>query len=296
MLKKLLLTGLVVCLPSYCFSDSIAPYYGTTGNAAAGGHTWSMPDILPAPPGLDINGVFYSYTPNKNTADDMQVHIGNERADGTGDIWRETDDWSGAPGGIEVRRLIGIPNVPREAWGDGSIEVEGNGTVEDASVIYSFKVDPCYNPQYDTNCPGYKLPVPEIETVKIEDLYDATKDDAVQRATTETDKDVYEEDDKAEVKDEDEEDDEKEMRLEAALAAVDNSALFAEAFAQSQILASINLAVNMNSYYVSNIPGGEYKENVVLIDRQINDNKQGLRNGFAQQILHQRMVDMQYNR
>jgi len=52
----------------------------------------------------------------------------------------------------------------------------------------------------------------------------------------------------------------------------------------------------MNSYYVSNIPGGEYKENVVLIDRQINDNKQGLRNGFAQQILHQRMVDMQYNR
>lgn len=296
MLKKLLLTVVLVYLPSYCYSDSISPYYGTTGNAATGGNTWVMDNILPAPPGLEINGVFYSYTPQKETEADMQVTIGNENAAGTGNIWSETDDWSGAPGGIEIRKLVGIPNVPRQLWGDGSIEVEGEGTIEDPSVIYSFKVDPCYNPQYDPNCPGYEVPVPVVETVNVDDLYNANEDEAVKIATTETDSEVYDEDEKAELKEEDEDDEKEEMRLEAALAAVDNSALFAEAFAQSQILASINLAVNMNSYYASNIPGGTYKESVVLVDKKIEDNKRGLRNGLAQQLLHNQMIEMQYNK
>ena len=60
MLKKLLLTAVLVYLPSYSYSESISPYFGTTPNAAAGGHTWSMGTVLPTPPGLDINGVIYS--------------------------------------------------------------------------------------------------------------------------------------------------------------------------------------------------------------------------------------------
>jgi hypothetical protein len=50
----------------------------------------------------------------------------------------------------------------------------------------------------------------------------------------------------------------------------------------------------MNSYYSASIPGGTYKESVVLVDKKLPENKRGLRNGLAQQILHEKMVDMQY--
>jgi len=50
----------------------------------------------------------------------------------------------------------------------------------------------------------------------------------------------------------------------------------------------------MNTYYAASIPGGQYKETVVLKDAQINDNKQGLRNGLAQQLLHEKMIEEQY--
>ena len=293
MLRNLLLTVVLVCLPSYSYSESITPYFGTTGNAASVGNTWSMDNVLPTPPGLDINGVFYKYTPQKETEADMKVHIGNENANGVGYLWRETDDWSGAQGGIEIRKVIGIANVPRELWGDGSIEVEGEGTVEDATVIYSYKVDPCYDPQFSPSCPGYQLQLPDTETVDI-DLYDATADDAVIIATAETDSDIYEDEEESEQDEESEE--EKEMRLEKALAAVDELALFNDAFAQNLLLDALNNAIQMNAYYAAQLRGGEYKETVVLVDKELPENKKGLRNGLAQQILHEEMISMQYNK
>ena len=52
MLKKLLLSVALVSYPYYCYSDSITPYYGTTGNAAAdAAMRWSMQNVLPEPPG-----------------------------------------------------------------------------------------------------------------------------------------------------------------------------------------------------------------------------------------------------
>lgn len=292
MLRNLLLTVVLVCLPSYSYSET-APYFGTTPNAAQNGLSWSMDNVLPAPPGLDINGVIYSYTPQKNTADDMKVHVQNEKVGG-GYIFRETDDWSGAQGGIEIRKVVPvIPQLPRELWGDGSIEVEGTGTVEDASVVYSYKVDPCYDPQFSPSCPGYQLQLPDTETVDI-DLYDATADDAVIIATAETDSDIYEEEEQLEQDEESEE--EKEMRLEKALAAVDELALFNDAFAQNLLLDALNNAIQMNAYYAAQLRGGEYKETVVLVDKELPENKKGLRNGLAQQILHEEMISMQYNK
>lgn len=295
MSKRLLLLVALACLPSYCYSESITPYYGTTGNAAADNALrWSMGNVLPEPPGVEVNGVFYSYTPEKVTEDDFKVTVGNKNVNGD-DIWSDTEDWSGNPGGIEVRKVIGLPNVPKEIWGDGYIETEGTGTVNNPTVIYSYKVDPCYDPQYDPNCPGYQVPTPPIVEVSI-DFYDATQDENVNLNSDENKEEVYEEDKVAEKEDdEDEEKEKKEMRLEAALSAVDNSELFAQSLAQSQILAQINAVVNMTSYTAANIPGGIYKEDVKLIDTKIDDNKQGLRNGLAQQILHEEMVSMQYN-
>jgi len=51
----------------------------------------------------------------------------------------------------------------------------------------------------------------------------------------------------------------------------------------------------MNSYYAANIQGGVYNDSLTLVDKKIEDNKQGLRNGFAQQLLHEQMIQEQYN-
>lgn len=303
MLKKLPLALVLVFWGGYSYSDSIAPYYGTTPNAAIGGNTWSMDNVLPSGvPGLDIDLVIYNYTPIKETEDDMKVHIQNENANGNGYIFRETDDWSGVAGGVEIRKVVPVVPTNRSLWGDGSIEVEGNGTVEDASVIYNYRVDPCYNPQFDPNCPNYQAPQPpEVETVDLDSLYDPLEDDAVQDALASTDEEIYDEDEESKSeedkkKEEEEEERDSRDRLERALSAAQNTVLFTEAFAQAQMLDAMNMAVNMNAYYAASIDGGTYKESVTLVDTQLPENKRGLRNGFAQQLLHEKMIEMQYNK
>src|SRR6056300_172625 len=295
MLKRLLLGALVGLLPYYCYSDNIAPYYGTTGNAAQNGLSWSMPNILPAPPGLDINGVFYRYTPKKNTEDDMKVHVQNERANGTGYVFRDTEDWSGHPGGIEIRKVIGIADIPRAAWGDGSIEVDGNGTVEDATVIYSYKVDPCYDPQFDPNCPGYQVTVPDIPEIDVSTIYDATEDEYVNLSNEdqillEQNKETVEEE-----LDEDEEEEEKRKREYRLSMLADTNA--AQLFAENQRIDEMNRAMQIvvnNQYSNRSVPGGQYNDTITLVDAEITDSKSGLRNGLAQQLLHEKMISMQY--
>ena len=303
MLRQLPLLVVLVCWVGYSYSESITPYYGTTPNAASSGNTWSMNSVLPSGvPGLDIDLVIYNYTPIKETQDSMIVHIQNENADGTGYIFRESDDWSGLQGGTEIRKVVPVTPLNRSNWGDGSIEVEGTGTVEDASVIYNYRVDPCYDPQFDPNCPGYQVPQPpEIETVDIDSLYNPLEDENVKNSTASTETEQYddEEDAKSEeelAKEEEEEEKDSKERLEKALAAADNTLMIAEAIAQSQMLDAMNMAINMNSYYSATINGGTYKESVVLVDKEIPDNKRGLRNGLAQQLLHDKMIQMQYNK
>ena len=296
MLKKLLLGVLVGFYPYYCYSDNIAPYYGTTGNAAQNGHSWSMKNVLPAPPGLDINGVIYNYTANKNLEDDMKVHVQNKNANGTGYVFRDTEDWSGAPGGIEVRKVIGLAGIPREAWGDGSIEVEGTGTIEEPTVVYSYKVDPCYDPQFSPSCPGYKTPVPVIPTVNLDDLYDATQDEYV-NLNSEEKVSIEENEERLAEKEEEEKEAEEEKkrkyRLEKLMSVSDAAALFAE----NQRIEQMNKVMQNqidNTYLAATIPGGQYKETTRLVDAKLPENKAGLRNGLAQQILHEKMVSQQY--
>jgi len=286
----------LACWPSYSYSESITPYFGTTGNAAADqAMQWSMGNVLPEPPGVSVNGVFYSYTPNKVTEDDFKVTIGNEKVGG-GTIWSDTEDWSGHPGGIQVRKVIGLPNVPKELWGDGYIETEGTGTVEDAMVIYSYQVNPCYDPQFDPNCPGYVTPLPPVVEVTIE-IYDATQDENVNLSSDELV--LIEENEEQLEREKEEEEKEAEerlrkYRLEKAMSAVDASALFAENQRIQQMNQVMQTAVDL-AYVSATIPGGDYKETVTLVDTKIDDNKQGLRNGLAQQLLHEEMIQMQYN-
>jgi hypothetical protein len=167
-------------------------------------------------------------------------------------------------------------------------------------VIYQYKVDPCYDPQYDPNCPGYQVQIPDIPEVDLASIYDATKDENANREAIDSDliekKDTEEKSEEELAEEEAEEEKDRKERLEKALSEADNSAMFAQALAAAQVLASINAATNMNTYYSTTIPGGTYSDTVVLQDKQIPENKNGLRNGLAQQLLHEQMVDMQYGK
>jgi hypothetical protein len=247
-------------------------------------------------PGLDINGVIYNYTIQKQIQDSVTVNVQNENANGTGYIFRETDEWRpGSLGGTQINKVVPVVPSNRALWGDGSIEVEGNGSVTDPTVVYTYRVDPCYNPQFDPNCPGYEVPMPS-PPAEI-DVYDPLNDPNV-TFNRENEDEVYEDEDKLlseeELAEQEELDKKKTQdRLEKALAAVDNSALFAQAFGQARVLQQMNSAVNMSPYYSANIDGGTYNDTVTLDGGNITDNRKALRN-MAQDNLHDKMVDMQY--
>lgn len=288
MLRRLCwaLAASLVC-SSYSYSEEFV--FGQTQNAAAAGYTWVMTNILPQVAGLQINGVVYSYTAEKKTEDDMLVHISNLRAGGTGYVFRNTDDWSKIPGNT-IQRAVPVANIFAEFFGEGSIEVEGNGRVLDASVIYTFQYDPCFDPQSSPTCPGYKEPVVySIETAEVSDPLD---DEYVRKE--------YER--KASVDDEDEKErararasanaaEKRQSRLETALSAVNTALMTAEAAAAASDFFAV---AALPDTYQAQIPGGEYRETVRLADAKLPDNPSGIRNTWAQQLLHEQMVDLQY--
>lgn len=251
-----------------------------------------MDSVLPDPSGTSINNVFYTYTPIKEQSTNFGVEIGNWNADKSGYVWKEVDNWDQAPGGIAIIKNVPLPYVHRSTFGEGFLETTGDGSVTDATVIYTYKVDPCYNPQFDSNCPGF-IP-PKVEEIDLDTLYDATDNMLVSEVNTE---EVYDNEEKSEKDLEKEEEKEKERskeRLEKALSAIDSSALFAESFAQGLMLQQINNAVNVNSYLVKTVPGGVYVETVKLDGGKIPDNRNGQRMNWSTQRLHEEMIRLQY--
>jgi hypothetical protein len=227
-------------------------------------------------PGLDINGVFYRYTAVKDPNDPYTVSIQNEAANGSGYIFRETDDWSGGSGGT-IQKYVPVPYSPLGDWGTGSIEQVGIGSVEDPVVIYNYRVDPDRLQQQE---------LPEIPAVPV---YDALADGYVTAALEPTNRELYE-DDELNKSDSEEADD---GRLEKALAASDNALTIGVGMSQNALLQAMNVATNMNTYYAANIPGGAYRETVVLKDKNIPDNRRALRS-LGQQKLHTEMIEEQY--
>ena len=276
----------LVLLPSYSYSE---PYtYGATSNAASNALSWAMDSILPSIGGVDINGLLYRYTTVKDPDADMKVHVGNHNASGDGYTFRETDDWSGVPGNTIVKSFP-LSNIPASQWGTGFVEVEGEGTVKDAVVIYNYRLDKCYDPQSDPTCAGYVKPMPVLPEVIV---YDALEDDAV-LDTLEAEEFQYDEDGKLIL---DEEEEEEETRIEMGLTASANALTLFKRQNQSDIILAINKQTNINMYYNAKINGGTLNDAAGLKDGTIPDNKKALRNNLAQQVLHEKMVDMQYNK
>ena len=66
---------------------------------------------------------------------------------------------------------------------------------------------------------------------------------------------------------------------------------------QAQIAALINFVPGFNQYGKLVIPGVNfYQPEAIYLDKKVPENQRGLRNGLAQQLLHEKMVDMQYER
>ena len=262
--------------------------YSISGNMAATGHTWGMNIGPSGSQSLKINGVFYQYTPVKNLEDDMLVHVRNKRVGG-GYIFSSTDDWSGLQGGIPITKGFVIDNLPIELWGDGSIDVEGTGSVIDANVIYSYKYNnDCLTPMSDPSCSGYIDAVLAMMGESKIEAYDPLADENIA--------DVI--DEKAELDEEVQQEDEEKVkakdRLQRMLSGVNDSILYANVTSQNLLMFAMSRSNNLNPYYDKTLSGGTYKETVVLDGGQLPDNAKGARAGLAQQLLHTQMVNSQY--
>lgn len=73
------------------------------------------------------------------------------------------------------------------------------------------------------------------------------------------------------------------------------ASLEAQQAVQAQVLALINYVPNFNSYQIQ-MNGGYMPDAVGYPDTQVPESRSGLRNGLAQQLLHEQLVDLQYNK
>ena len=277
--------GLVLLACSgYSYSEQV---YETSTNAAATGLNWVMSNVLPQYTGLTVNGVVYRYTTVKNTEDDMVVYVQNEDAINGGYIFREQDDWSGLPGN-SIYKLVPVNAIPLEYWGDGSIEWEGEGSVEDARVLYNYSYDTCFGVTNDPTCPDYIPPTPEVPEIVIDDPLD---DQWVQRELEREVELQNEEDEDRDRRRMMSEEEPEELRLEAILGVVNNSMIAVNSLRKHTELMALNyIPVN----YFDQLPDSKYEETVVLKDADLPDNRKARRQSMAQQLLHQELVNLQY--
>lgn len=281
---------LVYCSSS--LSSEADTVYATSNNAANAGLNWVMSNVLPQAAGLTVNNVVYRYTTDKIPEDDMLVHVQNENAQGEGYIFRATDDWSGLPGNT-INKTIPVGSIGIDYWGDGSIEVEGFGTVLDPEVYYTYQYIPCDNPQADPSCPGYIDPLsliqePEIDTSSQEYIQAELDRKANLKA--------QQEEEEKEARDKMAKSMEKKVResLEDMLGLSLGASLQKE---QDTLLHNALVATNyLPRGYLVAIKGGEYPETVVLKDSKLPDSKKGLRVGLASELRHQELVNLQYGK
>jgi hypothetical protein len=275
--------GLLAVLLAYSSYSCSEIVYGQGRTEA---YNWVMQNILPQQAGLTVGNVIYRYTAVKNVEDDMLVHVQNEDALGDGYIFRETDDWSGLEGN-KIYKVIPTGGIPLERWGDGSIEVEGTGSVSDPSVIYTYQYDPCFDPQSDPSCPDYQTPY-DPSLIPVVEFNDPLQDELV----------LAEIERQAEI--EQEEEYERKMRikkvktnLEKMLGGLNRGAMDSQAASQEAALFAMNY---IPVSYTSSLNGGVYKDMPMIPDSTIPKNKKARRLGLAQQKKHQEMMQDQYDK
>ena len=249
-----------------------------------------MRNVLPQQAGLAVNGVVYRYTTVKETEDAMVVSVQNENARGTGYIFRETDDWTGLPSNT-ISKAVPINNIDISYWGDGSIDWTGNGQVIDQSVIYTYYYEPCIDPQSNPSCDGYVDPYSVVEDVMVsnkteEEMIQEELDRKTQLAAQEAEEEEQERKEIAARKKQREEE-----ALEVLLGFVNTSLLADGQEIKHELLKASNY---LPQIYFAGVKGGTYKDVPMLVDKKLPDNSKSRRAALASQLLHQEMVDLQY--
>ena len=288
---------LLVASSSYCYSDTT---YHSTNNAAAEALAWAMKNVLPdsASPyiSVEVNGLAYQYTMVKDPDADATVTISNEDNANPGeDIFSETDNWSGVPGGT-IRKYFRFGYTDSSRWGDGEISVEGEGTVTDPFVIYNYKmvVDDnylCVSPLSDPSCPGYAQALSEYlaslaEPPSVSDpYYDEWVQAELNREADSQDEEEIETAEQNEIEDD----------LEEQLGGENNIDQLVDGLTQQKILADLAQNPKIVPYYAKQIPGGIYEETIVLPASNYPDNKRAMRS-LASDANHRSMVRSQYER
>ena len=270
------------CSYSYSYSE----IKNDISKNAATGLTWTMHNILPYTTGLTVDGVIYQYTAVKNTADPMGVTIQNRNAtsDDNNYVFRNRDDWTGLRGNT-ITKVIPVDNIPSALWGNGEIKVDGIGEVKNQSVVYKYRYDTCIiDPLSSPTCPGYTIPKQLVnEPVDIKNEFiNSSKDSSFLCLPTDVIclENKFEKNESVKEK---KSDNNKKSIVNLLLTPSDvNLTLQLEAMSA------------IPEFYTVSLPGGAYKDVVSYPDKSLPDNKNGRRLGFAQERLHQTLVDSQY--
>ena len=284
-----------VFLPSYSAADTV---YGVTNNAVNDGLTWSPVNVLPdfSSPNvsLQVNGVTYYYVMSKDPAADATVYVRNEDAINGGYVFEEVDDWSGLPGN-SILKNFRFDGIPGEQWGNGSITVDGDGTVSDASVIYLYRMDIdetniiCTNPLISPECPGFLDAVYKyVSTIE----YMETDDEFYEYWLT------IQEEREVEFKEEEIiiEEDEEEETLELVLRVDPKVGGLVDLNRQEEMLRKLNPEPFFQPYYqVEYQELIEYPDKHIMQDTLLPDNNRALRQ-LASEAKHYSMVRSQYDR
>jgi hypothetical protein len=253
---------------SYCFSEPFN--YGTTDPITSS--SWFIQDYLPESPSIGINAVLYRYTTVKETNDDMLVHVQNKNALGSGYIFRETDDWSGLPSAT-INKLVPVDNIPSSYFGEGSIEVEGKGSVTSQSVKYNYRIDTAFV----TQVPKIDIPEVKVYTYTLDESFlPDSKNNSVYTEESENNKKSDKENSKKDA-----------LRRAKKATSIGNTA------AQKAMLEAL-MTASLTPYYGVTIEGGVYNDTLSIEDKKLPENKKALRIGLGQQVLHTKMVNMQY--
>ena len=283
-----------VFLPSYSAADTV---YGVTNNAINGGLTWSPVDVLPdfSSPNvsLQVNGVTYYYVMSKDPAADATVYVRNEDAINGGYVFEEVDDWSGLPGN-SILKNFRFDGIPGEQWGNGSITVDGDGTVSDASVIYLYRMDVdetniiCTNPLADPNCPGFLDAVYKyVSTIEYVDPEDEFYEYWLEMQEG---RQIENENEKVEIVEDEEEDLEKSMQTDPDVGG------FIDGFIQQGLLQQLANDPLIQPYYEVDYPEVlVYEDTLQFEDTSLPDNNRALRQ-LASDAKHYSMVRSQYDR
>jgi len=258
--------------------------------------TGILPDHSAPNISLQINGVIYQYTMNKDPDADAKVHIRNENSTGDGYIFEKTDDWSGGNGG-NIRKLYTFPGSNAELWGDGSMEIEGDGSISNSTLIYSYKMDigenaiSCISPLNDPSCPGFLDAL--YKYLQDMGLTELSEDDPYYttwlESQTEAEIKEEEEDPEEDLEEMENEEMQSRMRVEGA-----SNSLIDKTQQNAAFEALANLPI-LESYYTVLIPGGEYKEDLQIKDSVLPDNNRAMRS-LSTDTQHNTMVRSQYNR